>query len=388
MAFLDDLDKATQMFQTGVQQIQLQRALSNANEQVQQIKDSELDQTKQMQAIRSVAQNLTLGLSAQGIPASHIEQMSNALSPKVPTMQNAEEAALYGKINQRPDIAQAGQEQIAQKQAFELQKAQISHNTDLAKMKMLLGEQKTGAIEFDKYAKVAPDLQVRSAVGQASLNSQAANKLTGLFGENPSIQQLNKANPQFVAEGATALARMLAQGQITNEEIDRLLPSTFGRTAAEKMQYVSNHPEAANMGEFLNLYLKSAKNENEVAQQALYRNILDQGQGHIHLTKYDEDQFKQMTSQRLRDYAGLNVDASQIQIGKNKKLDVILPPDQEKNVTTLLDLAKKAKLALKGTDENRKADAQKFLQQLQVDPNKSISSIESRLRFRFLQGKY
>lgn len=109
MADIDEISKAFGMFNDGVRSLQLQRSLSDANDQVQQIKSSELKEADQVTQIRGVANDLTRRLVGMGVNAASIEQVSNSFKPQQPSP--FEQAVVINQLNQSGQSARQKQQQ-------------------------------------------------------------------------------------------------------------------------------------------------------------------------------------------------------------------------------------------------------------------------------------
>jgi len=80
-AFLNDLSQAFQLFQQGTQSLKLQRTLTQANEQVAQIRSSELSDADQRQQLRQLGEQTAIELFAGGIDPARVLGAQQAISP-------------------------------------------------------------------------------------------------------------------------------------------------------------------------------------------------------------------------------------------------------------------------------------------------------------------
>lgn len=90
MAGNSELFEALKMFNDGVQTLATQRAITQANEQVQQIKTSELDEAKKRAQIFGISQGLASQLATFGTPATTIQATAGALMPQLDPLTQAE----------------------------------------------------------------------------------------------------------------------------------------------------------------------------------------------------------------------------------------------------------------------------------------------------------
>jgi hypothetical protein len=77
-----ELFQALQMFKQGVGELAFARSLQQANQQVRDIKGSEMDEAEQRAALSQVANSLTMSMAGMGVPATTIAQVSGAVAPK------------------------------------------------------------------------------------------------------------------------------------------------------------------------------------------------------------------------------------------------------------------------------------------------------------------
>lgn len=114
MADNQELFQALNMFKQGVQDFGMQRAISQANDQVQQIRDSSLAEDEKQQQFRNLSQDMTLKFMAAGAPESQIQTFQNAFKPPEVKAQTFEQAALSNE----PQLRARGEAGIKQKQQF------------------------------------------------------------------------------------------------------------------------------------------------------------------------------------------------------------------------------------------------------------------------------
>lgn len=123
MADLEDLFKGLDRFVGGVRELQIGRALNSANEQVQQIRSTETDVAQKQNALRDVANQLTMNLTQLGTPASQIENVASTIAPKPPTIQTNEQGLAYAQTAGDQNLVDFFQKQIKSERDFQLQKA-------------------------------------------------------------------------------------------------------------------------------------------------------------------------------------------------------------------------------------------------------------------------
>jgi sulfite reductase alpha subunit-like flavoprotein len=137
MAGNQELFQGMQMFQQGVASLVSQRSIAQANDAVDQIRNSEMQDAEKAAQIKQVAQNLSLRMVGLGMPAGQVEHMYNVLSPKPPTMANSLEASIYGTPDQTQKALdyenrqqQNKLEQLRAANTFKIEKGNVKETKD------------------------------------------------------------------------------------------------------------------------------------------------------------------------------------------------------------------------------------------------------------------
>lgn len=137
MSANDDLFKAMGMFTEGVQDLQRNRSLDAAMQQVNAIKTSELDESKQRAAVQQVSNELSANLFKYGAQPAAIEQLRNSLSPQY---KNPAEMIAMGATTGNESLIQAGQKADIAATAGDM--AKLKYTSDQAmKLQQLKGQQ-------------------------------------------------------------------------------------------------------------------------------------------------------------------------------------------------------------------------------------------------------
>lgn len=113
-----DLQTALSMFVQGARDLSISRALTQAQEQVQQIKMSGIKETDQRMALGQVAQGLVAQMTAAGANASQVANAAAAYMPR--QYATAEAALLDANLTGNQGLAAAAGSAIEQSQAREL----------------------------------------------------------------------------------------------------------------------------------------------------------------------------------------------------------------------------------------------------------------------------
>jgi len=243
MAGNDELFKALEMFSSGVQSLQLSRAINSANEKVQQIKTMETDDAKQRVALQETANQLALQMHALGAPVSQIQSAAGFVGPKqfATNDQAALEANLTNNQSMRQRVMQADTDTNANRlqmqhdaQAHDLKKQSrdIAHRERLAMLELAAKgdkERKGGEVSFDTNVGMAQDLikQLRSTIKKDGTyesrfgNEDSAAKLDAIPYQL-AITYAKIVDPESVArEGEVAAAQkyMITTGATASDAV-------------------------------------------------------------------------------------------------------------------------------------------------------------------------
>lgn len=101
-------------------------ALQQANEAVQQVKNSTLDDAAQRNALMEISRRATLALSQAGATPDSVKQIANAISPALRQPQTAEEAAL----SYDPEIQRRGLDLLGLQAELKKQQKSIKNFDD------------------------------------------------------------------------------------------------------------------------------------------------------------------------------------------------------------------------------------------------------------------
>lgn len=188
----DDLYTALKQLQGEFQQLGMQRTLSGANEAVRNIRMSELKDEEKVNQLRSIAEQLTFNLAAQGTPASTIEALTGNLAPKQLTPQSAEQAVLFGTEEQRKR-GQTILDDKAQK-AIDLQNAKMQGMIQAAQLK---NDQKQSKLDADRLIKLKTDFNKDKIAEKANMSISSATDIENLLNSNNPIA--DNAVPTYMA---------------------------------------------------------------------------------------------------------------------------------------------------------------------------------------------
>lgn len=93
---MDDLFKALQMFQSGVQQYAITGAVNDANAQMQQLNQMQIDEGQKRQQLQQLANGVALRLTGVGASGTQIQSAFNAINPQA--FGSVEQMQLEGEL--------------------------------------------------------------------------------------------------------------------------------------------------------------------------------------------------------------------------------------------------------------------------------------------------
>lgn len=141
-----------QMLNDGVKGIALDRAMSEANDHVYQIRNSELKEEEKIQGLRNLAQDFTLRLTGMGMDPQQIKQAQLGIAPDLQELNSPEMTALKGRALGVPEMAERAEAMIEKANKAKIDAAKIKiENKDQEKYdKFLLDTSKQFASQFVK----------------------------------------------------------------------------------------------------------------------------------------------------------------------------------------------------------------------------------------------
>lgn len=301
MAADDSLFKALQMFQEGVQHIGLQSAISQASEYADQVKESGMKEEEKRQALRGVANKLTMYMASNGTPGTTIEQVAAAFQPKTPATPEA--ALMQGYQTGDQSLIDLGKNTLKAQ-------AGIKSDTEAAKQELMYQRmfklQETAQIGQEKRAQMQADLRNTQNEQKLVQNSQKQyfSQITKLdqvsSRAKQAIQLLDSGSPLT----ATAILPMLARasgevGNLTEIEQQRF---------AGRQDYFSKLQRLVMKGSISQLPEEDKTELRKLAE--LYANYGDQlkssyaktlaGQLSLNSSLDEETAFKKVTGGRLK----------------------------------------------------------------------------------------
>lgn len=261
-----DLQSALQMFQSGVQQFQMSRALSGANSQVQDIRASDMKEEEKTSALRQIASGLTLQMAGMGGTAAQMKQVTEAIQPpEQPLIQSFDQAMIYGTPDQQARAKDA--EKFKNDLKMKATEAGMAPEDDFAR-----------ANKYNTALRNWNGDIVRTYQGKSAGLSQA----NTVFQQGQRYQTMianakgdyDSLNPGQVVELAGSTAKMVLGNNITEGELKMFVPATAGMTKAKAAEWIESHPQKANAAGFVDLYNHIAMREQNLAGQQMQEGIL------------------------------------------------------------------------------------------------------------------
>jgi hypothetical protein len=300
MAGNDDLFNALNMLQSGAKTLFTQRAISSANDQVQQIKSSELDQTKQRAALQGVANQITTHLASLGTPATTIQEVAGALGPKQYATANAMnmDAQLTGN-KQLGAMADAQQnfEEDPLNQRLESQERWKMKSQNADPLKQLQFQ----ALQDNRWQKMQDGLD-RRMDGQTSsrgnlaamqkINNRITNDMTLLDGD---------MNPQKMAELAKGFDSIISGGAATVAGSEHLLSQDGKYKLAALQQKIESKPVTMDVPEWKQYYRESLQRIQDVNNDILTGAKKDVIMGATGAAKFNPDGYETYAASKGHD---------------------------------------------------------------------------------------
>lgn len=263
---INDLFTALQMFQTGAQQLGVARAINRANQQVQQIRESQLAEADQMDQIRRIAGNLQSGLVGAGASASGAQLAGQGIltqSPE-PSMQTG------------PSPFEQQQQLLQQKQRFEQQQARekFQQEKELVRLKNEQQGTKLKPLSTGEIGKI-------QALDEQLLNAES---LLAAVSNNPSLVSPYQRIPG-VAAGRQVIESLSPNPQFTQfkAEVDRFFDqyrhAITGAQAGEKEieMLLSRTPQVSDSPEQFKAKIKSLIAQGRRIRQKQIQNFQSAG---------------------------------------------------------------------------------------------------------------
>jgi hypothetical protein len=368
----DDVFKALQMFQSGVQQFALQRAIGSANEQVQQLRASDLNEQEKRSQLQQLSNQLVAQMAGIGAPATTIEQVAGAIGPKkfANANQMKAESLLTGDnwLGEQADE----QQEFENNKAFELAKIRANAaNNPIAQIKV---EQAKEQFLASTYKQINTRISEATATGQSGLG-----KVSTMIRRMDDAEALTSKDPSKVTniqvrELATMMDSMFRQGQATVSGTHELVPETLNQKIAKLKEMASSSPQPSNIPGFVELYKDTIGRVRQITQVQRDAMIKEHLKGNGTIAAMNPDAFKSFAESKLPEDPVVSIDT------KTKR--ITFQSDVEE-----AELKEALKHAAKGG-----ADAQAVFQAAQGHPRFFLvagrnASLIRKIKARFAKGE-
>lgn len=252
MGFADELARAGQGLIDSINGLKTQRAVSEAKDQLDQIRNSEWKDEEKKTAIRTLSQDLALNLTARaGMSPTAAQGFAEQIAPKPPLIQSIDQ----GLLSDDPIVQKRAQEVRDQQYGQQMRMLEAKRDADLAGYGI-----KSDAKTLEKQGKAQKDFQAqtkkffegRDSIGMleglASMDQRVAidlakktlNKLSGDDRTSDADYNAINLDPRLWGTVKQQIDR-LASGtasptEITNlKEIGQVLAAATKRTGAKKI---------------------------------------------------------------------------------------------------------------------------------------------------------
>lgn len=375
-----DLQTALSMFNDSTKQLMLTRALSGANDQVNQIKASEASDQEKRAQLQGISNNLVMHMASLGTPATTMQLVQGAVGPK--QFGNSNDMMRESVLTGNSDLGG---------EAKTLQAFENDPKYDLARIKAQarfnpiaqekVDEQKA-QFNTKQFAKFGQDLDVtaassRNAFGLGGLTLQRAGRIQALMGDPNQWNNLNGQDATLIAEG---LSNLVKGGVATEQEIKSLVPKTSGTMESSVKQFLTNKPQGAQLQAFAAKYNDILNRESTENKFQIQDTVLKRASANMKLADRDEDQFKATVAQSLSAY-GQPTKPEDIIIDKKRGVTTVQMKKMQDDTDALSDLVKTAYKELNGKDA---AMAQQIFVKLGLNPSTppatALKLIQSRVR--------
>lgn len=322
---MDDLFNSLKMFTEGVQSYQLQSAIGQANDHVQQIKAADLNDQQKRSELQSLSNQLVGHLAGLGATDVQIQAAAKSTAPKQ-----------FGNSNQMFMESQLTGDAGLGAEAKATQRFENDPKFDLARLKAqykanplvqeALDEKKT---EFNiRQLKAMGDdvseakASSRTPFGQWATVEGRGARLEAVLGDKSKWKNLTEAELSLVGEG---LVQMSKGGVATQEESAAIKPWTAAIQAARAKAAATGGPVALDLSGFGQVYNKVIQSEDMASKEKMLDMVMNRLNQSAHIADRGPEaaaQFRLTASKALGQF-GLVVDPSTIKV--NTKNGVRIP---------------------------------------------------------------
>jgi hypothetical protein len=391
-----DLATALNMFKSGAQDLFTQRAITGANDQVNQIKSSEMDQASQRQATQNIANQLTVHLASIGTPATTMQAVAGAMGPKQYADANAmnKDAILTGNTQLGDQAADQQTFEADPKRQLAMIKAQAratAMNDPYRQIKLDDAQEKEARGTLDKFGQyLNPNAASgRSAFGIMAGTGQKADRVQALLGDPSTFGNATAQDATLVGEG---LGNMVKNGVLTEHESQVMFPDMAAGKYASIKTYLASNPQALQAPGLFQKFqdiLTKEKNQNQMQQgdEILQRATERQGVATMQGGKYMSD-FKRQVASKLSAHSGEQVNPDDVIIDPKNGVTTVQRQAAQAKADQAGSYIKQAYAAMQGTDPAAQKDASTVFQRFGLDPSMSQKQALGVVANKFKRGDY
>jgi hypothetical protein len=266
MCPMDDLYQALSMFKQGASDLATARAISGANEQVEQIKSSELDEQAKRAALTDVSHQLVSHMMMTGAPVERAQAAAGAFAPK--TFANANAMNAEAVLTGDPSLAAQAMQQrdFETNPKFELAKLKAQHSPlddayKAAKFKEVEDAHTEGWMQ-KAFKEANPATSSRSTMARLMQNL-AKVKEVGTLSSDPTIAR------QQLEELPRVVDSLLSGGTGTVGGTEHMRPNGLMLDYAKLKDTITSSPHAVNMPETQKMYGDTIDRIGSVAQNVI-----------------------------------------------------------------------------------------------------------------------
>lgn len=366
-------------FNAGLKQLQLSRTLNSANEAVEQIRDSELDQQEKNERLKALGQDLAFRLPQFGVAATQIEGIRGAF---VPPELARPTTLIQGLSDPRPEVRERFRQGSIIEQGIKLEFEKLKGPTlaqELAKERIELSKEKTLQTQLDSLTEATdPTKAVRSAFGIAAISR---GRIGGLQALLETFKDKDEIIPQEFEEIAIAFAAILTRGQPSEGAVENLVPKTLNFKKAEYDQFINSRPSGVQAAAFIERIEKALVREDIELETQIDETVLQRAQAKFGLAIKRPLQFKNIVA------GALKISTEDIIIDLDKRLITTRQAIKNKeNLKLAMQGFQEAKKLLKSQKKEERDTAKEILKALGLKGTENPSDSRRILRRKVTRG--
>jgi hypothetical protein len=246
-----DLGTALNMFKQGVQEFGAARAIGQANDYVQQLKTSDMNEQQKRAELQNVANQLTTHLAQAGTPATTIQAVAGAIGPK--QFGSADAMLREGLLTGNQGLQSAAKSEMDTQ--FQLQnKATLAMIKAQSRMPNPLQAAQFQALQDERATKHATDLDKRIDTQTTRFGNVA--KLQGALNQIQDTRTMLQGDLTGInlRELAVGLDRIISQSAPTVSGSHALEPNTIKQMIAKSKEFLTGDPQKIDIPAFKEFY--------------------------------------------------------------------------------------------------------------------------------------